>query len=238
MRRLINTMLVASSIFALSILPSKAFIMDVWTIEGADPTKLAKVVTEYREKAAAVGAKYTQFRMGQKVRGEGSANISFVYGYYDSYEDQMFTQQLLTENPEPLQSTYGAMSDEDSGIIISSATMANNSSLGDNPSAGNSFAYAFMKIKDGINFALNFPKLQERLASQGMPALIDVLYCATCGADVLPANAVGYISAANLIDLGKALDIYAQEENQLWLFRNMNPHIEMIDQGISVMLTD
>ena len=237
MKKFINIWVLAFSLFSLSILPSKAFIMDVWTIEGANPAELAKVVVEYREKAAAVGAKYTQFRMGQKVRGDGS-NITFVYGYYDSYEDQMFTQQLLTENPEPLQSTYGAMSDEDSGIIISSATMANNSSLGDDPAAGNSFAYAFMEIKDGINFALNFPKLQERLAEQGMPAIIDVLYCATCGADVLPANAVGYISAANLTDLGKALDIYALEENQLWLFRNMNPHIEMIDQGISVMLTD
>ena len=78
MKKFINIWVLAFSLFSLSILPSKAFIMDVWTIEGANPAELAKVVVEYREKAAAVGAKYTQFRMGQKVRGDGS-NITFVY---------------------------------------------------------------------------------------------------------------------------------------------------------------
>ena len=37
MKKFINIWVLAFSLFSLSILPSKAFIMDVWTIEGANP---------------------------------------------------------------------------------------------------------------------------------------------------------------------------------------------------------
>ena len=39
-------------------------------------------------------------------------------------------------------------------------------------------------------------------------------------------------SAANPIDMGKALDIFSSDEMQRWMFSNMAPHINITDQGI------
>ena len=76
--------------------------------------------------------------------------------------------------------------------------------------------------------------MQKMMADAGAPVLIDSMNCAMCGSNVLPANAMIYFSSANPTDMGKALDIFASEEMQRWMFANMSPHGNITDAGVVI----
>ena len=92
--------------------------------------------------------------------------------------------------------------------------------------------YAFVEVTSGINFLLNMPKFQEIMQSAGAKVQVDSLNCATCGESVLPANAMIYFAAANMEDMGEAMDIFASNEIQRWVFANIAPHINITDGGV------
>tara|TARA_B100001027_G_scaffold33837_1_gene20622 strand:+ start:286 stop:987 length:702 start_codon:yes stop_codon:yes gene_type:complete len=221
---------IAFSLMAISILPSKAFIMDVWEVRGADPADVAGATSAFKEKAMAGGAKYTAFRSSIKIRGENSNDTTFIYGYYDSYEDQMSTQALIMANPDWLESTFGSITPDE----VNSVTWANSTESAGEPAAGQTVAYATLEVESGINFLLNFPMMQKMMSDAGAPVVVDAMTCAMCPAGVLPANSMIYFSSANPADMGKALDIFASEEMQRWMFANMGPHMSIVDQGVVV----
>ena len=111
--------------------------------------------------------------------------------------------------------------------------LANNSTLGES-AAGQTIGYATLEVERGINFVLNVPIMQEMMREAGAPVIVDTLQCAMCPSSVLPANAMIYFSSANPVDMGKALDIFASEEMQRWMFANMAPHANIVDQGVVV----
>ena len=110
MTKLSKILMISISMLIISTLSSKAFIMDVWEVRGANPQEVSDATMAFKEKAMANGAKYTAFRSSTKIRGDDSNDTTFVYGYYDSYEDQMSTQALIGANPDWFASTYGAVS--------------------------------------------------------------------------------------------------------------------------------
>ena len=96
MIKIYKTFLISLGLLAISILPSKAFIVDVWEVRGASPQEMSEATMAFKEKAMAGGAKYTAFRSSTKLRGDNSNDTTYVYGYYDSYEDQMETAAILS----------------------------------------------------------------------------------------------------------------------------------------------
>ena len=230
MNKILKQFLMVLTLFVFSISTSKAFIVDVWEVRGANPQEMAEATMAFKEKAMAGGAKYTAFRSSTKLRGDNSNDTTFVYGYYDSYEDQMETAAIVAENPDWFTSTYGEIEFDSS---VNSVTWANNSTLGES-AAGQTIGYATLEVESGINFVLNVPIMQEMMREAGAPVIVDTLQCAMCPSSVLPANAMIYFSSANPVDMGKALDIFASEEMQRWMFANMAPHANIVDQGVVV----
>ena len=230
MIKIYKTFLISLSLLAIFILPSKAFIVDVWEVRGANPQEMSEATMAFKEKAMAGGAKYTAFRSSTKLRGDNSNDTTYVYGYYDSYEDQMETAAIVAENPDWFTSTYGEIEFDSS---VNSVTWANSSTLGES-AAGQTIGYATLEVESGINFVLNVPIMQEMMREAGAPVIVDTLQCAMCPSSVLPANAMIYFSSANPVDMGKALDIFASEEMQRWMFANMAPHANIVDQGVVV----
>ena len=62
MNNFLKTLLVSLSLFVLTITYSKAWVMDVWTIEGMDAQELSDATAAYKEKAMAGGAKMVNIR--------------------------------------------------------------------------------------------------------------------------------------------------------------------------------
>ena len=230
MNKILKQFLMVLTLFGFSISTSKAFIVDIWEVRGASPQEMSEATMAFKEKAMAGGAKYTAFRSSTKLRGDNSNDTTYVYGYYDSYEDQMETAAIVAENPEWFTSTYGEIEFDSS---VNSVTWANNSTLGES-AAGQTIGYATLEVERGINFVLNVPIMQEMMREAGAPVIVDTLQCAMCPSSVLPANAMIYFSSANPVDMGKALDIFASEEMQRWMFANMAPHANIVDQGVVV----
>ena len=230
MNKILKQFLMVLTLFGFSISTSKAFIVDVWEVRGASPQEMSEATMAFKEKAMAGGAKYTAFRSSTKIRGDNSNDTTYVYGYYDSYEDQMETAAIVAENPDWFTSTYGEIEFDSS---VNSVTWANNSTLGES-AAGQTIGYATLEVESGINFVLNVPIMQEMMREAGAPVIVDTLQCAMCPSSVLPANAMIYFSSANPVDMGKALDIFASEEMQRWMFANMAPHANIVDQGVVV----
>ena len=230
MNKILKQFLMVLTVVGFSISTSKAFIVDVWEVRGANPQEMSEATMAFKEKAMAGGAKYTAFRSSTKLRGDNSNDTTFVYGYYDSYEDQMETAAIVAENPDWFTSTYGEIEFDSS---VNSVTWANNSTLGES-AAGQTIGYATLEVESGINFVLNVPIMQEMMREAGAPVIVDTLQCAMCPSSVLPANAMIYFSSANPVDMGKALDIFASEEMQRWMFANMAPHANIVDQGVVV----
>ena len=230
MNKILKQFLMVLALVGFSISTSKAFIVDVWEVRGANPQEMSEATMAFKEKAMAGGAKYTAFRSSTKLRGDNSNDTTFVYGYYDSYEDQMETAAIVAENPDWFTSTYGEIEFDSS---VNSVTWANNSTLGES-AAGQTIGYATLEVESGINFVLNVPIMQEMMREAGAPVIVDTLQCAMCPSSVLPANAMIYFSSANPVDMGKALDIFASEEMQRWMFANMAPHANIVDQGVVV----
>ena len=230
MNKILKQFLMVLALVGFSISTSKAFIVDVWEVRGANPQEMSEATMAFKEKAMAGGAKYTAFRSSTKLRGDNSNDTTYVYGYYDSYEDQMETAAIVAENPEWFTSTYGEIEFDSS---VNSVTWANNSTLGES-AAGQTIGYATLEVESGINFVLNVPIMQEMMREAGAPVIVDTLQCAMCPSSVLPANAMIYFSSANPVDMGKALDIFASEEMQRWMFANMAPHANIVDQGVVV----
>ena len=229
MKNLLKTLCLSVVLMAFSTLPSKAFIMDVWELRGVTGEEVSEATIAFKEKAMAGGAKYTAFRSSTKVRGDDTLDTTFVHAYYDSYEDQMTTQVLVGQNPDWFASTFGELDFTD----VDNITWANDLPVGE-VAAGQTVAYAMVEITSGINFILNFPEMQKKMRELGAPVQVASASCALCGAEVLPTNAMVYFSAANPVDMGKGLDIFASDEMQRWMFSNMAPHANFTDQGIVV----
>ena len=229
MKNILKALCLSIVLMAFSTLPSKAFIMDVWELRGATGEEVSEATIAFKEKAMAGGAKYTAFRSSTKVRGDDTLDTTFVHAYYDSYEDQMTTQVLVGQNPDWFASTFGELDFTD----VDNITWANDLPVGE-VAAGQTVAYAMVEITSGINFLLNFPEMQKKMQELGAPVQVASASCALCGAEVLPTNAMVYFSAANPVDMGKGLDIFASDEMQRWMFSNMAPHANFTDQGIVV----
>ena len=229
MKNLLKALCLSFVLMVFSTVPSKAFIMDVWELRGVTGEEVSEATIAFKEKAMAGGAKYTAFRSSTKVRGDDTLDTTFVHAYYDSYEDQMATQVLVGQNPDWFASTYGELNFTD----VDNITWANDLPVGE-VAPGQTVAYAMVEITSGINFLLNFPEMQKKMQELGAPVLVASASCALCGAEVLPTNAMVYFSAANPVDMGKGLDIFASDEMQRWMFSNMAPHANFTDQGIVV----
>ena len=229
MKNILKALCLSIVLMAFSTLPSKAFIMDVWELRGVTGEEVSEATIAFKEKAMAGGAKYTAFRSSTKVRGDDTLDTTFVHAYYDSYEDQMTTQVLVGQNPDWFASTFGELDFTD----VDNITWANDLPVGE-VAAGQTVAYAMVEITSGINFLLNFPEMQKKMRELGAPVQVASASCALCGAEVLPTNAMVYFSAANPVDMGKGLDIFASDEMQRWMFSNMAPHANFTDQGIVV----
>ncbi len=229
MKNLFKALCLSIVLMAFSTMPSKAFIMDVWELRGVTGEEVSEATIAFKEKAMAGGAKYTAFRSSTKVRGDDTLDTTFVHAYYDSYEDQMTTQVLVGQNPDWFASTFGELDFTD----VDNITWANDLPVGE-VAAGQTVAYAMVEITSGINFLLNFPEMQKKMQELGAPVQVASASCALCGAEVLPTNAMVYFSAANPVDMGKGLDIFASDEMQRWMFSNMAPHANFTDQGIVV----
>tara|TARA_Y100001934_G_C12350523_1_gene775087 strand:+ start:1352 stop:2080 length:729 start_codon:yes stop_codon:yes gene_type:complete len=229
MKNILKALCLSIVLMAFSTVPSKAFIMDVWELRGVTGEEVSEATIAFKEKAMAGGAKYTAFRSSTKVRGDDTLDTTFVHAYYDSYEDQMTTQVLVGQNPDWFASTFGELDFTD----VDNITWANDLPVGE-VAAGQTVAYAMVEITSGINFLLNFPEMQKKMQELGAPVQVASASCALCGAEVLPTNAMVYFSAANPVDMGKGLDIFASDEMQRWMFSNMAPHANFTDQGIVV----
>jgi len=229
MKNIIKVSYLSIFLMIFSVVPSKAFIMDVWELRGVTGEEVSKATLAFKEKAMAGGAKYTAFRSSTKIRGDDPLDTTFVHAYYDSYEDQMATQVLIGQNPDWFASTYGELEFTE----VDNITWANDLPVGE-VAAGQTVAYAMIEITSGINFLLNFPEMQKKMQELGAPVQVASASCAMCGADVLPTNAMVYFSAANPVDMGKGIDIFASDEMQRWMFAHIAPHANFTDQGIVV----
>ena len=226
--KLFFTMLV---VFAFSMTSSKAWIADVYTVEGMDAQTLSEATQAYKEKALAAGAKMKNIRSASKIRGDGNGELTTVLVYYETFEDMMHDVTLNIQNPDLLASTYGEVNQN---ARTDSFIMANDSPMPEGGGPGQAVAYATVEVTSGINFLLNMPKFREIMQEAGAKIIVDSMNCAMCGESVLPANAMIYFAAANPQDMGEAMDIFSSNEIQRWFFANMAPHINVIDGGINL----
>ena len=218
-------------VFAFSITSSKAWIADVYTVEGMDAQTLSEATQAYKEKALAAGAKMKNIRSASKVRGDGNGELTTVLVYYETFEDMMHDITLNAQNPEIFTSTYGEVNQD---ARSDSFIMANNSPMPEGGGPGQAVAYAMVEVTSGINFLLNMPKFQKIMQEAGAKVIVDSMNCAMCGESVLPANAMVYFAAANAQDMGEAMDIFSSNEIQRWFFANMAPHVNVIDAGMNI----
>ena len=218
-------------VFAFSITSSKAWIADVYTVEGMDAQTLSEATQAYKEKALAAGAKMKNIRSASKIRGDGNGELTTVLVYYETFEDMMHDVTLNIQNPDLLASTYGEVNQN---ARTDSFIMANDSPMPEGGGPGQAVAYAMVEVTSGINFHLNMPKFREIMQEAGAKIIVDSMNCAMCGESVLPANAMIYFAAANPQDMGEAMDIFSSNEIQRWFFANMAPHINVIDGGINL----
>ena len=218
-------------VFAFSITSSKAWIADVYTVEGMDAQTLSEATQAYKEKALAAGAKMKNIRSASKIRGDGNGELTTVLVYYETFEDMMHDVTLNIQNPDLLASTYGEVNQN---ARTDSFIMANDSPMPEGGGPGQAVAYAMVEVTSGINFLLNMPKFREIMQEAGAKIIVDSMNCAMCGESVLPANAMIYFAAANPQDMGEAMDIFSSNEIQRWFFANMAPHINVIDGGINL----
>ena len=226
--KLFFTMLV---VFAFSMTSSKAWIADVYSVEGMDAQTLSEATQAYKEKALAAGAKMKNIRSASKIRGDGNGELTTVLVYYETFEDMMYDVTLNIQNPDLLASTYGEVNQN---ARTDSFIMANDSPMPEGGGPGQAVAYAMVEVTSGINFLLNMPKFREIMQEAGAKIIVDSMNCAMCGESVLPANAMIYFAAANPQDMGEAMDIFSSNEIQRWFFANMAPHINVIDGGINL----
>ena len=238
MIKLLRTLTISFVLLSFTVISSKAYVFDVWTVEGmVNPTEFAEATSNFKEKAMAGGAKYDNIRASIKIRGDRSNDTGFVIATYNNYEDMMETSALVAQNPDWFASTYGSI--EVQGTMITSATYGNDVPLNDNTGGiGNTVGYNILEIEDGVNFVLNFPKLKKLMSELGAPAAFDFAFCATCGSEVRPGEAVVWAASANMVDAGKTMDIFASEQVQTWLYRNMRPFVNIVDSGVHMYLTD
>ena len=218
-------------VFAFSMTSSKAWIADVYTVEGMDAQTLSEATQAYKEKALAAGAKMKNIRSASKIRGDGNGELTTVLVYYETFEDMMHDVTLNIQNPDLLASTYGEVNQN---ARTDSFIMANDSPMPEGGGPGQAVAYAMVEVTSGINFLLNMPKFREIMQEAGAKIIVDSMNCAMCGESVLPANAMIYFAAANPQDMGEAMDIFSSNEIQRWFFANMAPHINVIDGGINL----
>ena len=226
--KLFFTMLV---VFAFSMTSSKAWIADVYTVEGMDAQTLSEATQAYKEKALAAGAKMKNIRSASKIRGDGNGELTTVLVYYETFEDMMHDVTLNIQNPDLLASTYGEVNQN---ARTDSFIMANDSPMPEGGGPGQAVAYAMVEVTSGINFLLNMPKFREIMQEAGAKIIVDSMNCAMCGESVLPANAMIYFAAANPQDMGEAMDIFSSNEIQRWFFANMAPHVNVIDAGMNI----
>ena len=226
--KLFFTMLV---VFAFSMTSSKAWIADVYSVEGMDAQTLSEATQAYKEKALAAGAKMKNIRSASKIRGDGNGELTTVLVYYETFEDMMHDITLNAQNPEIFTSTYGEVNQD---ARSDSFIMANNSPMPEGGGPGQAVAYAMVEVTSGINFLLNMPKFREIMQEAGAKIIVDSMNCAMCGESVLPANAMIYFAAANPQDMGEAMDIFSSNEIQRWFFANMAPHVNVIDAGMNI----
>ena len=165
--KLLFTMLM---VFAFSITSSKAWIADVYTVEGMDAQTLSEATQAYKEKALAAGAKMKNIRSASKVRGDGNGELTTVLVYYETFEDMMHDITLNAQNPEIFTSTYGEVNQD---ARSDSFIMANNSRMPQGGGPGQAVAYAMVEVTSGINFLLNMPKFQEIMQEAGAKVVVD-----------------------------------------------------------------
>ena len=144
------------------------------------------------------------------------------------------TQSLVNQNPDWFNSTYG----EVDGVVITSATFANNEEYGDPAPLGATIAYQIVEIENFISFVTNYPKLKKMMADAGAPAVLSSANCMICAAEVLPGNTVLWMSAQNAGDLGKAMDIFRSPEIQRWVYSNMRPILDIKDAGMHTIISN
>ena len=218
-------------VFAFSITSSKAWIADVYTVEGMDAQTLSEATQAFKEKALAAGAKMKNIRSASKIRGDGNGELTTVLVYYETFEDMMYDVTLNAQNPDLLASTYGEVNQN---ARTDNFVMANDSPMPEGGGPGQAVAYAMIEVTSGINFLLNMPKFQDIMKEAGAKVVVDSMNCAMCGESILPANAMVYFAAANAQDMGEAMDIFSSSEIQRWFFANMAPHVNVIDAGMNI----
>ena len=168
MNNIFKIFLLSLSLFAFTISSSKAWVMDVWTIEGMDAQELAAATAEYKEKVLAGGAKMANIRSSSKMRGDNPQDTTFVQVYYESFSDLMSDQALAAANPDWFASTYGKINQD---ATSNNAIMANSNPMPEMGGAGQTVGYAFVEVTSGINFLLNMPKFQEIICLLSCPCL-------------------------------------------------------------------
>ena len=218
-------------VFAFSITSSKAWIADVYTVEGMDAQTLSEATQAFKEKALAAGAKMKNIRSASKIRGDGNGELTTVLVYYETFEDMMYDVTLNAQNPDLLASTYGEVNQN---ARTDNFVMANDSPMPEGGGPGQAVAYAMIEVTSGINFLLNMPKFQDIMREAGAKVVVDSMNCAMCGESILPANAMVYFAAANAQDMGEAMDIFSSNEIQRWFFAIMAPHVNVIDAGMNI----
>ena len=217
--------------YSFTISSSKAWIADIWFIEDMDAQELSTATQSFKEKALAAGAKMKNIRSASKVRGDSPGNSTIVIAYYESYEDLMHDITLNSQQPDMFDSTYGQINQD---ARSDNAIFSNNSPMPQGGGIGQTVTYAMVEITSGINFLLNMPKFQEKMQAAGAKVVVDSMGCAMCGQSVLPANGMIYFAAANPQDMGDAMDIFATDEMQRWVFANIAPHVNIIDGGMNI----
>ena len=229
-----NFFIILSSLIILSTANVYAFVFDVWEIEGSNPQEVAEATEKFKAKAMAGGAQYLDIRSAVKIRGDRSQDTNYIFGYYENMQAMLETNALVQQNPDWLQSTFG----DNAGTVTTSGTFVNDAEYTGELEVGNAFAYSFAEVNDGINFFFNFPKVAKMMADAGAPAAIGVASCAVCGSELLPANTVMWMTAANASDLGKAMDIFSSNKMQRWIYSNLAPHLNITDGGIHVITSN
>ena len=136
--KLYVTMLV---VFAFSMTSSKAWIADVYTVEGMDAQTLSEATQAYKEKALAAGAKMKNIRSASKIRGDGNGELTTVLVYYETFEDMMHDVTLNIQNPDLLASTYGEVNQN---ARTARLIMANDSPIPEGGGPGQAVAYALV----------------------------------------------------------------------------------------------
>ena len=238
MKKIIKQLLIALTFIGFSITASKALVLDVYTIDGVDTqAKRAQMVegfNSFKENAVNGGAKWIDFTLNVKIRGDGYREQFTFAVIYENASDMMETHEIFAANQQwfdpfefDAESARNAIFETPPGVDIDYQPAQ----------LGQTLWYSFINVTDLLNFLNRAPQIAGVLEDAGMKGQFGILNCTLCPASLGDTTHMMFLTNESATTMGEDLDALGIDE-AIWFYRNVRPFAEQIDVGMNSVIAN